>query len=260
MHLLRWPLPALLSWGLAWLALLGLSAIGFAPGPALLTAMLLGAGLALLHPARWRRLIVALGFPLSVLIVLGSSAMPAWAWLLPLALLALAYPRRTWSDAPWFPTPPQALLALRELVPLAPNSRILDAGCGLGHGLKELRQAYPEAAIEGIEWSGLLARLAAWRCPWAQIHRGDMWTQDWAPFALVYVFQRPETMARIWSKACQEMADSAILVSLDFEIAGQTPVATLTLSRGHSLWVYRPRASPQPAAATIRSIERSNPA
>ena len=260
MHLLRWPLPALLSWGSAWLAFAGLKATGLALGPSVLLAALLAGGLALLHRARWRRLIVALGFPLSMLFVLRSAALPPWAWLLPLALLALAYPRRTWSDAPWFPTPQGALLALRELAPLAPNSQILDAGCGLGHGLKELRLAYPDARIEGIEWSGLLARLAARACPWAKIHRGDMWAQDWRSFALVYVFQRPETMARVWAKACAEMPASACLVSLDFQVVGQTPVATLALSRGHSLWVYRPNERLPSAALAIGAIEPSNPA
>jgi SAM-dependent methyltransferase len=247
MQLLRWPLPALLSWGAAWASFMGLMAAGLAIGPALSASALLGAGLALLHEARWRRLIVALGFPLSMLVVLRSAALPAWTWLLPLALLALAYPRRTWADAPWFPTPQGALTALRELAPLPPDASILDAGCGLGHGLRELHRAYPQAQIEGIEWSGLLARLAAWRCPWAKIHRDDMWAQNWAPFALVYVFQRPETMARVWAKACRELHPGAFLVSLDFEIAGQTALATMPLSRGHSLWVYRPIAA-QPAS------------
>ncbi len=241
MHLLRWPLPALLTWALAWAALTGLTSLGLGQGVAIAAASLLAAGLALLHEARWRRLIVALGFPLSMLFALRSTDLPAWTWLLPLALLALAYPRRSWSDAPWFPTPQGALVALRELAAMPPNSLMLDAGCGLGHGLTELRLAYPAARIEGIEWSGLLARLAAWRCPWARIHRGDMWAQDWAPYALVYVFQRPETMARVWAKACAELPASSWLVSLDFPVAGQTPVASLALKRGHSLWVYRPK-------------------
>lgn len=245
MPLLRWPLPALLSWGVAWLGFAGMTAAGLGLGPAMLASALIGAGLALMHQARWRRLIVALGFPLSMLIVLRSAALPAWAWLVPLALLAFAYPRRTWGDAPWFPTPRGALTALRDLAPVPSNAAVLDVGCGLGHGLRELHLAFPEARIEGIEWSGLLARLTAWRCPWAQVRRGDMWAQDWAPFALVYVFQRPETMTRIWAKACREMSATAYLVSLDFEIAGQTPSAMLPLSGGHSLWVYRPRAAGQ---------------
>ncbi|WP_263570026.1 class I SAM-dependent methyltransferase [Roseateles oligotrophus] len=222
-------------------------------------AALLGGGLALLHQARWRRLIVALGFPLSMLVVLRAAALPAWAWLLPLALLALAYPRRTWTDAPWFPTPQGALSALRGWAPLPSGARLLDAGCGLGHGLRELRLAYPDACIEGIEWSGLLARMAAWRCPWAKIHRGDMWTQDWAPFALVYVFQRPETMERVWAKASLEMAAGAWLISLDFEIAGQVAHTTLPLSRGHSLWVYRLPVSEHARHGAIGSIEPSKP-
>jgi SAM-dependent methyltransferase len=241
MQLLRWPLPALLSWAAAWLGFTALTAAGLALGPAMFVGALLGAGLALLHQARWRRLIVALGFPLSMLVLLRSASLPAWTWLLPLLLLVLAYPRRSWGDAPWFPTPQGALIALRDLAPLAPNSSILDAGCGLGHGLRELRLAYPQSQIEGIEWSGLLARLAAWRCPWAKVHRGDMWAQDWSPFSLVYVFQRPETMDRVWAKARKEMPASAYLVSLDFEVAGQTPLAMLPLPRGHSLWVYRPK-------------------
>ncbi len=263
MHLLRWPLPALLSWGAAWAVFTGLMAGGLDLGPAMLAAAMLGGALAWLHQARWRRLIVALGFPLSILLVMRSAALPAWSWLLPLALLALAYPRRTWSDAPWFPTPQGALSALPGFAPLPSQARLLDAGCGLGHGLQELRLAYPRASIEGIEWSGLLARLAAWRCPWAKIHRGDMWSQDWAPFDLVYVFQRPETMDRVWSKACREMSASACLVSLDFEIEGQKALAMLPLSRGHSLWVYRPHASGQAAPEAMVPmvpIELSNPA
>lgn len=237
--LMRWPLPALFSWGAAWAAFLVLSRAGLGPLAALLLASALGAGLALLHSARWRRIMVALGFPLSVLMSGQLAAMPAWVWLLPLALLALAYPSRSWGDAPLFPTPRNALLALRELAPLPEGAQLLDAGCGLGHGLRELRRAYPRARIEGIEWSGLLALAVAWRCRWAKIHRGDMWAQSWRPYGLVYVFQRPETMARVWAKACAELSPSAWLVSLDFAVPGQKPKATLALPRGHSLWIYQ---------------------
>lgn len=240
MLLTPWPLPALLSWALAWGGFVALQATGLPPVAALLAAALLGAGLSLLHEARWRRLIVAAGFPLSLLMVDRSTGFPAWAWLLPLALLVLVYPRRSWGDAPLFPTPRAALHRLGELAPLAPGAQVLDAGCGLGHGLRELRRAYPSARLEGIEWSGLLALLARWRCPWARIDRGDMWAQDWQGFDLVYVFQRPETMARVWTKACLELEEGAWLVSLDFEVPGQVPLHSLELPRGHSLWIYKP--------------------
>jgi hypothetical protein len=240
MLLTRWPLPALLSWAFAWLLFTGLRALGLDTTAAAAAAALSGLLLALLQQARWRRLMVAAGFPLSLLITGLPGELPAWAWLLTLALLALAYPRRSWGDAPLFPTPRGALARLGELAPLVPGARLLDVGCGLGDGLRELRRAYPQAQIEGVEWSGLLATLARWRCPWAKIGRADMWRQDWQAYALVYVFQRPESMPRIWAKACAEMAPGAWLVSLDFAVPGQTPLATLELARGHSLWIYRP--------------------
>ncbi|MGS0753533.1 class I SAM-dependent methyltransferase [Roseateles sp. GG27B] len=243
MPTLYWPLSALLRWAAAWGLFSGLRQLGLEPALALAAAALGGSALALLHQARWRRLIVAGGFPLSMLITGAAAGLPAWLWLLPLLLLALAYPRRTWGDAPLFPTPRGALLSLRDLAPLTDagqGARLLDAGCGLGAGLRELRRAYPQARIEGIEWSGLLAQLARWRCPWADIARGDLWSQPWQPFALVYVFQRPETMARVWDKACAEMGPDSWLISLDFAVPEVLPLATAGLPGGHSLWVYRP--------------------
>ncbi|MDC8784258.1 class I SAM-dependent methyltransferase [Roseateles koreensis] len=242
MPLLRWPVPALLSWGLAWGLFLALRTAGLAAWMAMALAAGLGLALAFLQAPRWRRLMVAGGFPLSLLVSAHSLDLPAWAWLLPLVLLALAYPRRSWADAPLFPTPKNALQGLGELAPLPQlptQARILDAGCGLGHGLRELHRAYPQARVEGIEWSLLLALLARLRCPWAHVSRGDMWAQDWQPFQMVYVFQRPESMDRVWAKARKELAPEAWLVSLDFEIHGQGALASMALPRGHCLWVYR---------------------
>lgn len=240
MALLRWPLPALLSWTLAWLAFAGLRLAGLDPLIALTGATLLGVALSLLHAARWRRVIVAAGFPVSLLAGQGGAVLPAWAWLAPLALLILVYPRRSWHDAPLFPTPAGALDALSDLAPLPAGARVLDVGCGLGHGLRELHRAYPAARIEGIEWSGLLTALTRWLCPWARIVRGDMWAQDWAAFDLVYVFQRPETMARLWDKAVRELRPGAWLVSLDFAVPGQAPLHRLDLPGGPSVWLYKP--------------------
>ena len=242
---IRWPLSALLSWSVAWGLFTAMRSAGLAAPLALVLAAAVGAGLALLHGQRWRRLIAALGFPVSLLMTGLPVELPAWAWLLSLAVLALLYPRRTWDDAPLFPTPHGALSQLAALPPLPAGARVLDAGCGLGHGLRELRTAFAAAHIEGIEWSRPLALLARWRCRFARIHHGDMWAQDWQPFALVYVFQRPDTMARVWAKACAEQAAGAWLVSLDFKVPGQAPWVQHALPRGHSVWIYRIPQGPE---------------
>jgi SAM-dependent methyltransferase len=207
-----------------------------------------GALLALLprQASGWRRVFMAGGFPASAALS-GAAAVPAWAWLLPMGLLLAAYPLRTWRDAPLFPTPADALHGLADLVPLRPGARVLDAGCGLGHGLAALRQAWPQASIEGIEWSGALRLAAALRCPWARVRRGDMWADDWQGCAVVYLFQRPESMARAWAKASAELRPGAWLVSLAFEVPGVPPTAALGPPGPRRVWIYRMAQDAGPA-------------
>lgn len=238
MHLLwRWPLPALVAWLFGWAAYTVLAEAGLPLAGAFAGGTVVGGLLALTVDTRWRRLIVAGGFPLSLAAV--GAAVPGWAWLVPLALLALLYPMRSWRDAPLFPTPRGALAGLSAAAPLRPGVRVLDGGCGLGDGLLALREAYPQAAITGIEWSRPLAAIARLRCRFADVRRGDLWAADWSPYDLVYLFQRPESMPRALAKAARELRPGAWLVSLEFEAPGVVPTARLEGVEGKPVWVYR---------------------
>jgi SAM-dependent methyltransferase len=241
---LPWPLPALLAWAALWLLFVQLISSGMDAASALLLASLLGVAFSALVKTWWRRLIIGLGFPLSLLFS-GVLSLPAWSWLLPLALLALIYPLNAWRDAPLFPTPTDALNDLPSVAPLEPGAKVLDAGCGLGHGLEALRQAYPLAELHGIEWSRPLRWLCARSCPWAKVERGDIWKADWSGYDLVYLFQRPESMPRAMEKARAELKPGGWLVSLEFEAVGLTPVARLEGVQGKSVWVYRFAADPR---------------
>ena len=198
-----WPLPALLAWGGAWLLFASLQRVT-TPVWALLLACALAAAASVLGSNWWRRALIAAGFPLALALT-GVAAVPAWAW----------------------------------LVPLAPGARVIDAGCGLGDGLLALRRAYPQARIEGVEWSWPLRLLCQLRCPWARVRRGDMWRADWSGCQLVYLFQRPESMARAAAKAQAEMAPGSWLVSLEFAVPGVLPQAQLRLPGERVVWVYR---------------------
>ena len=246
-----WPLPALAAWALGWALFAGLGRLGAPPWLAASTAAAACLGWAVFFSTRWRALIVAGGFPASLLAAGIGQALPAWAWLLPLGLLWLLYPRNAWRDAPLFPTPAHALEALAATVALPPGARVLDAGCGLGHGLRALHRAYPHTRIDGVEWSGTLALVAHWRCRFANVRRGDMWAQDWSAYQLVYLFQRPESMPRALEKAGTEMTDGAWLASLEFEAAGWRAQAVLRCPDGRSLWLYRLplRAAPTSSGA-----------
>jgi SAM-dependent methyltransferase len=187
----------------------------------------------------WRRVFIALGFPLSLAVSGLAGAMPAWGWLLPLALLALVYPLNAWRDAPLFPTPSGALQGLAALAPVPAGARVLDAGCGLGDGLRELHREYPQADLHGLEWSWPLRFACAWRCRFATVRRGDIWAADWSVCDIVYVFQRPESMARAAEKATRELRPGAWLVSLEFDVPGLAATKVLECADGRRVWLYR---------------------
>ncbi|NUP86638.1 MAG: class I SAM-dependent methyltransferase, partial [Burkholderiaceae bacterium] len=169
----------------------------------------------------------------------ATAGMPAWAWLVPLGLLLLAYPLRAWRDAPLFPTPAHALDGAAQRIELKPGDRVLDAGCGLGHGLKALYAAWPQARVEGIEASWMLRLGAALRCRHARVRQGDMWRLNWGGYRIVYLFQRPESMEPAWRKACAEMGAGSWLVSLEFTVPGVPPTGMVQAPQGRRVWLYR---------------------
>lgn len=234
---LRWPLPALLAWAVAWTLFVGVQAVGLSAWVAMALASVWGVVVSVWGGTWWRRAMIGLGFPLS-LALLGAGALPPWAWLMPLMLLLLIYPLNAWRDAPLFPTPAHALHALAAQAPLPEGARVLDAGCGLGDGLKALREAYPQAQLHGLEWSWPLRALCALRCPWAHVRQGDIWRADWSGYDLVYLFQRPESMARAVAKARLELKPGSWLVSLEFEAAELQPQAQALCPDGRTLWLY----------------------
>jgi hypothetical protein len=236
---LVWPLPAFLAWALGWVAFAALRALGASPALALTIAVLLAAVFATTGTTPWRRIFMGAGFPLSFAASGVGGALPSWAWLAALAVLALVYPLRAWRDAPIFPTPRGALAGLAGAVALPEGATVLDAGCGLGHALVELRREYPSARLSGVESSWPLRLLCALRCPFARIRRADMWTADWSACDLVYVFQRPESMQRAAAKAARELHSGAWLASLEFEVVSLRAARVFRCADGRSLWLYR---------------------
>ena len=246
-----WPLPALLAWALAWAAFAALRQLGATPWLALLLGTLIGVVSSLRGNTPWRRILLAAGFPVSMALHAAMQAplsadaqhslsFPAWAWLLPAALLLLLYPARSWRDAPMFPTPRGALSGLNGTLQLPVGSiQILDAGCGLGDGLRELHREYPNAQLTGLEWSWPLRWACAGRAPYAKVQRADMWAADWSSYGFVYLFQRPESLPRAVEKASREMRQGAWMGSLEFKASGLVPQAIHHCADGRSLWLYQ---------------------
>ncbi len=227
-------------WALAWGVLWAARAMGSSPLAALLVATLSGViGSVWGGASRWRRVLIALGFPVSWGLVSGVLAVPSWTWLLLAALVLVLYPPSTWKDAPLYPTPPDAFDGLRDALPLPWGGHVLDAGCGLGHGLVALNRAWPDLHMHGTECSWPLAWLCRLRCRWATVERGDMWEDDWSRYDLVYLFQRPESMSRAMEKAIRELKPGAWLASLEFALPEGAPLQTWECPDGRTLWLYQ---------------------
>ncbi len=237
--MLIWPIPALLTWALAWAVFLGVGAAGLGALPAVVLALLASGAVAWTGRTPWRRVFMLAGFPLSLLASGAAGGLPGWVWLLPLALLLALYPLNTWRDAPLFPTPALALQGLSLKAPLPAGAAVVDAGCGLGAGLLALQREYPQARIQGLEWSWPLTLLCALRCRFARVRRADIWSADWSGYQMVYLFQRPESMARALEKAGAELKSGAWLVSLEFEATGWWPTAKLETVPGKPVWLYQ---------------------
>ncbi|MEX1165926.1 MAG: class I SAM-dependent methyltransferase [Hydrogenophaga sp.] len=242
---LIWPLPALLTWALAWGLYTGLAALGLNSAAAFGLAMLVSGLLALTGQTPWRRVFMVAGFPLSLVASGAAVGLPAWSWLLPLLVLLLLYPLNAWRDAPLFPTPTAALEGMAALAPLPAGAKVVDAGCGLGAGLIELHRVYPEADIHGLEWSWPLTALCALRCRFAKVRRADIWKADWSGYDVVYLFQRPESMARAMEKAAKELPVGRWLVSLEFEAVQYLPTARLESVAGKPVWLYQAPFQPR---------------
>lgn len=248
---LAWPFPAVLAWLLALLLWRGGLLAGWPPLLAWGTGVLAAGAVAMSCQGCWRRWIVAAGFPLATSATLWSLAQglawPSWAWGLAALALLLLYPLGAWRDAPWFPTPAGALAGLAQACASGPPASVLDAGCGAGHGLAELRRQFPTAQVHGIERSRPLRWLAAWRCPWARVQGGDIWTADWSRHDLVYVFQRPESMQRAFEKAMRELPPGGWLASLEFKVPDVPAVQCLDGACGRPVWLYRRSSTAAPS-------------
>lgn len=208
-----WPAGVASTWLISWV-----SAIALAPllHP-LITGSAAGAMLSTTSQKKWRKAMIAMGFPFSYAILDLQGDVMAWIWLAPVIALLAIYPPRLWTDAPMFPTPKRSIAGLSKRLKLEDGAKILDAGCGMGHAIAALHEEFPKARLFGSEQSWLTSRMAKHSHKYAAIEQCDMWQQDWGQFDMIYVFHRPDTMSRAMQKACEQLHSGAWMASLEFK-------------------------------------------
>lgn len=201
-------------------------------------------------PVWW--LPIHLGFlPLAVLA--RGMGLPSWLWASGFLLLLLVFWRTDTSQVPLYLSNRKTRKALALLLPATP-CRVIDLGCGDGALLRHLAGARPDCHFVGIEHAPLTwawAWLAARGHGNLRIHRGDFWNHSLSPYDLAYAFLSPVPMARIWAKACAEMAPGARFVSNSFVVPEQAAQSVVEVgdSRRTRLYIYVPQCSGKSALA-----------
>lgn len=200
------------------------------------------AAAAAMRSARWWLAIHMVFAPL--LVVAGRAGIaPAW-YLAAFALLLVVYWTSFRTQVPLYLSNRATIAALAGLLPVGRPLRVLDLGSGTGSLLRGLARLRPDCRFDGVEaapapW--LLSRLLAGATDRVAVRRGDFFAESWAPYDVVYAFLSPVPMERVWTKAQQELAPGALVVSNSFPIPGRKPDRVVEVGdrRATRLYVYR---------------------
>ncbi|MDD5328387.1 MAG: hypothetical protein PHX38_00150 [Sulfuricella sp.] len=175
---------------------------------------------------------------------LSFGLSPAW-FLAAFLALFLAYWSVFRSQVPLYLSSRKAWAAVAELLPVEPGFSLLDVGAGLGGMLGYLSMRRPDGRFHGMEIAPLPFALA-WLRKWVgqgryQIGWGDFWKHSLADHDIVYAYLSPVPMARLWAKACGEMAPGSRFISNTFSVPGIEPEHIVELVDFHRsrLYVYR---------------------
>lgn len=199
---------------------------------------------------RWWQAIMACFVP--AVLAAGTLDLPGWIWPIGLATLVLVFWRSFSGQVPLFLSGPRARTALARLLPHRPGARVLDMGAGAGGVIASLHGRRPDLAYSGLEWAPvpwllgwLRWRLRGRRVDW---RRQDYWSEDLAPYALVYAYLSPAAMPGLARKAWSEMRPGSVLVSYRFAIEGVPADEIIPVGSGEGdclhVWRFPGSAAP----------------
>lgn len=125
------------------------------------------------------------------------------------------------QQLPYVPTTTKAVKAIIDEGVLEGRDTIIDLGSGTGTMLAQLRKAYPNAQLIGVEHSWLLVLLSQIRFIGRrnkpQFIHGDMFKQDISGADAVVGFWITSLLPRLQEKFVEELQSGRIIVSNVFE-------------------------------------------
>ena len=134
--------------------------------------------------------------------------------------------------------------ALLDALPMAPDDRLYDLGCGDGRVLRAAAKRYKVQAV-GFEVNPLAyvaAKTLSAGSNGVQIRYGDFWREDLGEADVVFCYLFPDLMERLAIKLARELRPDARVVSCNFPLSGWKPTRILhppPLRHGDPIYLYR---------------------
>lgn len=176
----------------------------------------------LLGLPRWW-LPINLLLPLAVAFTL-TLKLPSWIYLIGFLLLLLLQWNSNTEQVPLYLSNSKTWQALEFLLPNH-NIHFIDLGSGLGGTLLHLAARHPHGHFVGIESAPLPYAIARTRLALSglknvELHYGNFWKTDLAPYNVLYVFLSPVPMRKLFDKANREMKEGSLFISNSFTVPG----------------------------------------
>lgn len=155
--------------------------------------------------------------------------------------------------------------AILALVPMRPEQRFYDLGCGDGRMLIAARQKYGVDAIghEVNICAYLYARLNNW---WhgggATIRFGNFMHTDLSDADVIYCYQASEAIQQLREKFNRELRPGTIVISNTYTIERWLTPRVITLDYSiyrHNIYLYEVGPLQPPASATGASLHQPQP-
>ena len=186
-------------------------------------------------PPWW--LVIQAAFVPAIVLTLNQGT-TATAYLVAFALFWLIFRDNTTERVPLYLSSDRCWQAVGDCLPGDRPIRLLDAGCGLGGGIRTLARRYPESLFEGIE-SAPLPWLYAWfmarNLPNCRVRLGNYREIHFRDFDVVYAFLSPQPMPGLWCKVRREMRPGSLFISNSFSVPGFEPDRVMAIDdRGKS--------------------------
>ncbi|CAG1004907.1 hypothetical protein MTYP_03213 [Methylophilaceae bacterium] len=181
----------------------------------------------------WR--FIQLIFPLAVFWTHGLS-IPSWVYLSGFMLTVGLFWTTFRTQVPFYPSHEGVWRQVAQYLPRDRKIRMIDIGSGLGDLLLYLADRRPDSCFVGAEIAPLpwlVSRVHAYlRKSNARFYLRNYGKMDFAGFDVVFAYLSPAAMPAVWEKARREMLPGSILMSYEFEVAGNRPTAILQQEQG----------------------------